>query len=420
MANFPMFVDLKNKKCVVVGGGAVAKRKADTLASYGADVCVIAKEFKYEFKCRTIERPFEQEDINGAFIVVAATNDRNINHLIADICHNKGINVNVADSSEESSFVFGATGITGNMTIAVNSGEDNPKLSKEVKNNIMNRIMKIGTRRSKLAKIQTEMIVELIKKVDSSIICQIVEIVTKGDKELNKSLTEFGGKGAFTDEFEKAVYDGTIDIAVHSGKDLPVELMNGLEILATPKREMANDVLVTLKGTVLDEKSVIGTSSIRREKQIGYKTKNIRGNVDTRLKKLESGEYDGIILAYAGLKRLKLDKLSKYDYKIFNLDSFYPAPCQGIIAVEGRSDCRFKDVLRKITDEETNIVFKTERELLKRVGYGCHMPIGAYAVSENNEIHLKAVFLGDENKFAESKGEIYEEVAKTVADKIKE
>ncbi len=403
MAYFPMFVDLKNKKCLVIGGGRVAKRKSDTLVDFGAEVTVIAAEILYDFKnCNVIKKEFELSDIkDDYFITVAATNNRIINKQISDICHSKGINVNTVDRAEECDFIFGASFRKENMVVAVNSGESNPSKSKKVKNDIMNFVntIKIGTRKSRLAKIQTNIVAELIKGADSSINCEIVELSASGDNNIDKSLMKFGGKGAFTDEFEKAIIDGRIDIAVHSGKDLPVELSDNLEIIATPKREQANDVLVTMKNKKLYENSIIGTGSIRRGAQLDYKTKDIRGNVDTRLLKMENGEYDAIVVALAGLKRLGIDNLEKYDYTVFDTDNFYPAPCQGIIAVECHKNSRFKELLKKINDYDTYLCFMAERQLLSELGLGCQMPFGAYACIKGNNIELKAVYLGENKKY---------------------
>lgn len=426
MPYFPMFVDLKNKKCIVVGGGAVAKRKADTLISFGAKVTVVADEILYDFKsCNVVNKKFEAADITkDYFMAVAATDNRTVNKNISDICRGIGINVNVADSSSESDFIFGAVYKKDNMVIAVNSGENNPSKSKRVKNDIMNFVntIKIGTRKSRLAKIQANIVAELIKKIDGSINCEIVELSASADKNLDKSLRDFGGKGAFTDEFERAIVEGKIDIAVHSGKDLPVELFENLEIIATPKREMANDVLVTLKNKALNEKSIIGTGSIRRRLQLDYNVKDIRGNVDTRLAKLERGEYDGVVLAAAGLKRLGFDSLEKYDYKIFGINEFYPAPCQGIIAVECHKNSRFRELLKKISDDNTYICFMAERQLLTELGTGCQFPLGAYSFIEGDNIVLQAVCFGKNKKYfkGSDKKENAVKLAKKGSDILKE
>lgn len=408
MAYFPMFVSLENKKCVIIGGGKVAARKAETLVKFGADVTVIAPEIKFDFKgCKLIKRGFRESDIEGSFIVVAATDKRDVNEKIAQICNKKNINVNVADKGSDGSFIFGATIKNNNLVIGINSGENNPALSKNIKENISeymnNKIIRIGTRKSKLALIQTNIVAESIKKADSSVICEIVEITTEGDKNLEKKLTEFGGKGAFTGELEKALIEGKIDIAVHSGKDLPIEEGEGLEIYAVPKRENPADVIVTMKGKRLNENSVLGTGSVRRQLQLKYKTKSIRGNVETRLLKMEKGEYDGVVLAYAGLKRLGLLNEEKYDYKIMDTDEMYPAPCQGIIAVECRKDSKFKYILDRINHEDTYICFCAERCFVTELGLGCQMPVGAYAEVKNDEVCIKGVYIGNEKKYFECK-----------------
>ncbi len=403
MAYFPMFVDIENKKCVVIGGGNVAKRKAETLLKFGANVTVIAPEIKCEFKgCNVIKRKFNKNDVDGAFMVVAAANDRNANKEAAEICRSRGIYVNAADSSDESSFIFGALIKKDNMVIAVNSGENNPAKSKRVKEDIMElldkRLIRIGTRKSGLAKIQTDIVAKLINKADSSIRCEIVEISTAGDENRDKSLSEFGGKGAFTGELERAVIDGKIDIAVHSGKDLPVELAEGLEIIAVPKRERANDVIVSMNGRKLNDNSVLGTGSVRRSRQVDYKTRDIRGNVETRLNKMENGEYDGVVLAYAGLKRLGLIDSEKYDFKIMDINEICPAPCQGIIAVEGRKDGKFNDIIRKINDEDTYLSFLAERRVVTELGMGCHFPIGVYTEINDGVMCMKGTYCGANKK----------------------
>lgn len=422
-----MFVDLKGKSCLVVGGGAVAERKAKVLLSFGAEVTVVATEIKGSFQgCKTVKKGFEEGDTEGVFIAVAATNDSNLNERIAGLCKKKGIHINRADDGKEGSFVFGAAIKRDSLVIAVNSGESCPLRSKRIKENleaIMDKnVIKIGTRKSRLAKIQTNIVTELLKKADNNIICDIIEFSTSGDKNLDKSLTEFGGKGAFTGELEKALSEGKIDIAVHSAKDLPVEIGEGLEISATPERERANDVIVTLKGRVLDESSLLGTSSLRRSLQVPCKTADIRGNVETRLKKMEKGQFDGVILAYAGLKRLGLEALDKYGYKIMDTEDFVPAPCQGIIAVKGRKDSRFRELLKKINDEDTYYSFLAERGVVTRLGMGCHFPIGVYSeIDSEGVLTLRGTYLGKNKKSVviSDRKEKAEEAAAKMAEELK-
>ena len=179
----------------------------------------------------------------------------------------------------------------------------------------MNKTIKIGTRKSALAMAQTYIAEKLIKDKFPYVNTEIVQMTTRGDKILDKPLNKIGGKGVFVEEFENALLNGKIDIAVHSGKDLPAQMAKGLTVGAVPKRADSRDVLVTLNGRkiAVGEKCVLGTGSLRRIEMARkiYKNavfKNLRGNVNTRLKKLSDGEYDGIILACAGLERLGISK----------------------------------------------------------------------------------------------------------------
>lgn len=255
--------------------------------------------------------------------------------------------------------------------------------------------IKIGTRKSKLAIAQTERVANAIKSRFPRVDIELVPISTRGDKILDKPLYKIGGKGIFVSDIEQAMIDGKIDIAVHSAKDLPVRLTDGLEISAVLPRENYRDALVTMK-----EKSygkydafTVGTGSLRRRLNIkklypNVKVKDIRGNVDTRLKKLSRGEFDGLVLAAAGLERLKI---SHYDYCIreFDYDEFLPAPCQGIIAAECRKNDFVSEILREISDKNTYLCFETEREVLKIFDGDCTVPIGAYSEIRGDKIFLQ-------------------------------
>lgn len=240
--------------------------------------------------------------------------------------------------------------------------------------------------------VQTKLVITEIEKIAPDIYCKIVPLSTLGDRILDKPLLSFGGKGAFVSEFEAALIRGEIDIAVHSAKDMSMLLPEELEIIGVPKREDPRDVLVTMKGANLKENAVIGTSSLRRQYQIqSYQKvvcKDLRGNVGTRLQKLEEGRYDGIILAAAGLKRLGLHEQAKYDYHYFAPNEFVPAGCQGIMAVEGRKGDKLIDLVSKINDRKTLIAFQIERYVLTLLNAGCHEPIGVYAYLEKDVLHL--------------------------------
>ena len=254
--------------------------------------------------------------------------------------------------------------------------------------------IKIGTRKSKLALAQTNMVVNEIKKYFPSINIEVVHFTTKGDKVLNKPLINIGGKGVFVTEIEDALINKEIDLAVHSAKDLPLQLQDNLTISAVLERGNYRDTLVTVKGKEIDfsRETVIGTGSNRRK--LAFKNlypnatfRDIRGNVDTRLNKLYNGEYDGIILAMAGVERLNLLSDSRFTFTPFDYKDFVPAPCQGIIAVESRNN-DLTEILSKINHQDTFYAFETERHILNILNADCGMPLGAYSFVENNKINV--------------------------------
>lgn len=252
--------------------------------------------------------------------------------------------------------------------------------------------IRIGTRNSRLAVVQTELVAAAMRAVSPEVKIIVEARQTTGDKILNKPLQEFGGKGVFVSEFEEGILEGRLDLAVHSAKDMPMDLAEGLSILGVPEREDPRDVLVTAAGRGLpaDGDIVIGTSSPRRKLQIGLlgerlwpgrtvRCENLRGNVQTRLGKLESGLYDGIILAAAGLIRLGLLGNEQYDFQFLECEDFIPAGGQGIMAVEGRADGPAAGILEACSHGETWLCLKLERKVLKLLDAGCHEPVGIYA-----------------------------------------
>ena len=255
--------------------------------------------------------------------------------------------------------------------------------------------IKIGTRKSKLAVAQTDMAAEKIRKAFPNIEIEIVHISTKGDLVLDKPIADIGGRGVFVSEIEKALLDKTIDIAVHSAKDLPVKLADGLEISGVLERGNYRDVLAVKKGVTINktDSCKIGTGSIRR--RINFKNiypnaefENIRGNVDTRLEKLYNAEYDGIILAAAGLERLGLINSEKFDFIPFDYKEFLPAPCQGIIAVEGRKKDFTENIINEISDKNTLYSFETERLVSRKLNADCGMPLGVYSFVKDSKITI--------------------------------
>lgn len=255
-------------------------------------------------------------------------------------------------------------------------------------NLIMKNKLIIATRGSRLALAQADIVANELKNIGVN--AEIITISTKGDKDRKSALSAIGGNGLFAREIENALLDGSADIAVHSAKDLSVHIDSRLTVPCTPKADSPDDVLVTMKGTNITADMTIGTGSPRRESQIkkmlpGCTVKQIRGNVDTRLNKLKSGEYDGIILARAGLNRLGLNT---DEYNITTLD-FVPSACQGIIAVQCRTeDKEVIEILEKISHEPTMKRFVLERNKLRELNVKCSDPVGIYFDGEKMQIYL--------------------------------
>ncbi len=268
----------------------------------------------------------------------------------------------------------------------------------------MDNTIRIGTRTSLLALRQTELVSQALRAAAPEVVIQVEARQTKGDKILGKPLQEFGGKGVFVSEFEQGILEGRLDLAVHSAKDLPMDLEPGLSIVGVPKREDPRDVLITAAGRPFPEtgKIVVGTSSPRRALQIGILgeslwpgaqvvCENLRGNVQTRLDKLERGLYDVIILAAAGLKRLNLEADERYRYRYLDCGEFIPAGGQGIMAVEGVEGSPGAEVCGQISDPGTWRCLKLERRILKLLGAGCHEPIGVYAQEQDGVMEVSGI-----------------------------
>ena len=260
----------------------------------------------------------------------------------------------------------------------------------------------IATRKSPLAMWQSLYTKRKILDEFPHLKVKIVSIVTTGDK-LKGKLTELGGKGLFVKELQQALLDKKADIAIHSMKDVPNLLPNSTQIVAMFKREDPLDVLVTTHGKPLNElsaNSIIGTSSIRRKIQIlelrsDLIVADVRGNVGTRLKKLGNEEYDAIVLAKAGLKRLGC--LNDKQYKIFDLKEMIPAVGQGAIGVEALSNNhRVKEIFVRLNCPSTFRCVMEERKIIKKLGGDCGSPIAVFAKENNKTIKMKA-FVGDIN-----------------------
>lgn len=266
----------------------------------------------------------------------------------------------------------------------------------------MERTLRIASRKSALALWQANYVREALTECHPKIDIEIIGFSTEGDRNQLDSLSTIGGKGLFLKELEHALVVGEADIAVHSMKDVPALLPSGLEIGAICKRDDASDALVSRADRSLEQLkdgSKIGTSSLRRRLQLSsmfprFEYLNLRGNVDTRLHKLDSGEYDAIVLAVSGLNRLGLAE--KITEKL-STDLCLPAAGQGAIGIECRSeDSRVRDLIAPLDDQRSAICVMCERQVAMQLGADCSLPIAVFATLSDEEIHISS-FVGDEH-----------------------
>lgn len=255
----------------------------------------------------------------------------------------------------------------------------------------------LGTRGSKLAVHQSQWVQARLQELSPGLTIVLKRIHTSGDKILDVPLAKIGGKGLFVKEIEDALLSGEIDLAVHSMKDVPTALPEGLEILCVPPREDARDALITRDGCRLDQLKPgarIGTSSLRRQAQLlhhrpDFVIEMLRGNLDTRLRKLREGQFDAIVLAAAGLRRLEWDaEITEYLPVHLSL----PAIAQGALGIEARSnDSVVRDLLSRFEHRPTRMTVTAERALLHRLEGGCQVPIAAHAVLDGESLTLEGL-----------------------------
>lgn len=252
-----------------------------------------------------------------------------------------------------------------------------------------------ATRPSKLARWQTNWVMSALQRAWPGLECRQVVITTQGDRNLDQPLPEIGGKGLFTQELEAELLAGKVQAAVHSLKDLPVEDPPGLAVGAIPRRADVRDVLISKDGLTLDQLppgTLVGTSSLRRTAQLrayrpDLRVEPLRGNVDTRIRRALEGQFDAILLAGAGVTRLGL---SEHISQWLPLEVMLPAPGQGALAVQCRSgDEQTLNYLAAIDDSQTRQAVLAERVFLAALGGGCSLPVGAYAVVQDGQIHLQ-------------------------------
>jgi hydroxymethylbilane synthase len=255
--------------------------------------------------------------------------------------------------------------------------------------------LRIGSRGSKLALWQANHVATLLRGMGHEVEIEVIK--TTGDKILDVALAQVGTKGMFTKEIEDALEEGRVDLAVHSMKDVPTELMSGFVLAATMEREDPRDAFLSVRYqylTELPQAAHVGTSSLRRQAQLkamrpDLRISPLRGNVDTRIRKLESGEYDAILLASAGVKRLGLEAFVK---ERLSPDQMLPAVGQGALAIEtANSNTHVYDIVRLLNHAETESNVRCERALLRALGGGCQVPIAAHAVYDGAATQLSAL-----------------------------
>ena len=262
----------------------------------------------------------------------------------------------------------------------------------------------VGTRGSKLSLAQTNWVISELQKKNEGSEFEIKTITTKGDTD-SRALFTIDQKGIFEKEIDKAVAEKEIDFAVHSLKDVPSDISESLTIACIPKRESANDVIITKEGynlKTIPSNAVIGTSSLRRAVQVSRKrpdvvVKPVRGNIETRINKVMDGKFDAIILAEAGISRLSLD----VKHSVLSTKDFPPSPGQGALAIVCRSDDdKTISMLKKIEDEKSRNEIEAERALSDYVDSGCRFPVGALAIGNSSTLKLRVAAYSVDGKKA--------------------
>lgn len=262
----------------------------------------------------------------------------------------------------------------------------------------MEKVIRVGSRDSALAVAQTMILVNKMKFKNPDITFELVTMKTMGDKILDRNLYDIGGKGLFVKELDRALLDGRVDIVIHSLKDLPLEINKDLPLVGFSERADPRDVIVYKKNSTSFNINCIGTSSKRRIVQLKnlYKDvafKGIRGNIKTRLNKLENEDYDAIVLAMAGLLRLGIEECA---CRVFSTDEIIPAAGQGILAVQGRKDMDYSFV-DCIKSDSSFYAAAAERSFVKTLGGDCSLPIAAYTEIVSDDIKLKGMYFNEEN-----------------------
>lgn len=274
----------------------------------------------------------------------------------------------------------------------------------------INAVIRIATRESRLALWQAEHVAALLRARYPAMQVELLGMTTRGDQILDKPLAEIGGKGLFIKELEHALHDGRADLAVHSLKDVPMELPEGFDLAAVLSRADPRDAFISndhASLAALPADAVVGTSSLRRAAQLreqhpGFRIEPLRGNLDTRLGKLDAGQYDAIILAAAGLERLGLSaRIRQY----LPVEQMLPAPGQGMLGIEIRADrADMRGLLAFLNDPVAQCAAEAERAVSRKLGGSCRTPLAAYAtMSDGNRMRIDALLAADDGRIGRSR-----------------
>jgi len=397
---YPIVMNVQGRLAVVVGGGTVAERKVAALLEAGATVRVVSPELvpalerlRDRGQITWEARRFEAATLDGATLAFAATDDDAVNAAVVAAARDRSVLVNDAGKAERGDFATPAVYRKGSLTISVDTGGTAPAVSKLVREKLgtlidrtLGNTLVCASRASALAMTQTRTV--MAKLARSGLASTVVNISTKGDEVQDRSLASIGTDSVFVKELELALREGRADYAVHSCKDLPSRLPDDMELIAIVERVDPRDVFCSETYASFEDLppgARVGTSSPRRLAQLAAMRgdldyRDIRGNVDTRLRKLREGQYDAIVLAAAGLERLG----ARAAYLVpFAADALVPAVAQGALAVEMRRADPLSAILRAaLNDPEREREVLAERAFLRGMRGGCQAPIGAHATSE--------------------------------------
>lgn len=420
---FPLFTDLSQKQVVVVGGGAIALRRLRTLLPFCGRITLISPEIHPEIRSQIlgarekhvswISSVYKKELLQEPFLLLACTDDPILNRRICLDGKAAGALVNNCSDKTQCDFYFPGIAAKEPVVIGISASGEDHRLAKDIGNVIrktleeypfpakekeaefMKKAIVIGSRESALAVAQSKLLLSYLQISHPELEASLLTMKTTGDKILDRRLDQIGGKGLFVKELDAALLSGRTDYSVHSLKDLPMEIPDELPLLCYSVREDPRDVLILPEGKdEIDLSLPIGTSSLRRILQLkklypDARFESIRGNLNTRLRKLDEGQYGAIVLAAAGVKRLGL---SHRISRCFSVEEVIPAAGQGILAIQGRASDGDPALFTGFADKNAEYCALAERAFVKALDGGCSSPVAAHAVIHDAEMTLLGLY----------------------------